>query len=259
MCLSHCAHVSRRQVLGLSMLGLAAMDARAATELLDVRTRFDGLPPKTVVLTLDACGGVLDTVLSQYLCAHGMACSVFATGLFAAKNPQAMRLFASEGWDVLNHGQLHHAPISSPGRLWNVPCTATQEGLRLEVEDGARQLEQWREHAPRVYRGATAMYDARTIEWLVRNDWTIGGYTTAADAGGRATSASVRRVREEVRSGDVLLAHINHPERQNGVHVVELLEYLRARGFSFVSWSQAQASGVRVQTVMPWAVHLDRA
>ena len=241
------------------MFGLATPSAYAGAELLDVRTRFDGLAPKTVVLTLDACGGVLDTVLSQYLCTHGIACSVFATGLFAAKNPQAMQLFASQGWDVLNHGQLHHAPISSPGRLWNVPCTATQEGLRLEVEEGARQLAQWREHAPRVYRGATAMYDGRTLEWLVRNDWTIGGYTTAADAGGRATAASVRRVGEEVRAGDVLLAHINHPERQNGVHVVALLEHLRMRGFSFASWSQAQATGVRVQTVTARSVHLDRA
>ena len=240
------------------MLGLAAGTAHAGTELLDVRTRFEGLAPKTVVLTLDACGGILDNVLSEYLSSHGTACSIFATGLFAAKNPQAMRVFVEQGWDVLNHGYLHHAPISSPGRLWTVPCTATEQGLRLEVEEGARQLTQWREHAPRVYRGATAMYDARTIEWLVRNDWTIGGYTTAADAGGRATSASVRRIGEKVRAGDVLLAHINHPERQNGAHVVELLEHLRAKGFSFVSWSQAQANGVRVQTVTPRSIRLDR-
>ena len=76
--------------------------------------------------------------------------------------------------------------------------------------------------------------------------------------GGRATSASVRRIGEKVRAGDVLLAHINHPERQNGAHVVELLEHLRAKGFSFVSWSQAQANGVRVQTVTPRSIRLDR-
>ncbi len=29
-------------------------------------------------------------------------------------------------------------------------------------------------------------------------------------------------------------------------------------GFSFVSWSQAQANGVRVQTVTPRSIRLDR-
>lgn len=79
------------------MLGLAAGTAHAGTELLDVRTRFEGLAPKTVVLTLDACGGILDNVLSEYLSSHGTACSIFATGLFAAKNPQAMRVFVEQG------------------------------------------------------------------------------------------------------------------------------------------------------------------
>lgn len=252
MCNQHSSEISRRQWLGYAAwsLVLPTQEAHALpVNLRDVRTRFEGLPTNTVVLTLDACSGVLDAYLENFLSQERIDCSIFATGVFSSNNPQSIERFVARGWSVLNHGERHHAPILSPGRLWNVPCTGSIEGLQREVENGASQLASFRGHVPRVYRGATAMYDARTLEWLSAKNWIVGGYSVAADAGGRATRESSRNVAMEVRTGDVLLAHINHPERNNGVQVVELLKALNARGFSFLSWEQAQQTGVRVQTI----------
>ena len=262
MCNQHPPGISRRKLLGYAAVPfvLASEEAHSSqADLRDVRTRFDGLPNNTVVLTLDACSGGPDAWLVHFLAAERIDCSIFVTGAFAQKSPKSVAYFVDQGWGVLNHGEQHHAPIASPGRLWNVPCTGSIEGLQREVENGASQLAKFREHSPRVYRGATAMYDARTLAWLDANDWVVGGYSVAADAGGRSTKALARKVAGEVRAGDVLLAHINHPERENGVHVVETLQALQARGFSFISWERAQQIGVRVQTVTNRAAHLEHA
>lgn len=260
MCNQHHFGVSRRQLLSCMALPFTPIaHAHTLANLLDVRTRFDGLSVNTVVLTLDACSGSTDTYLENFLVGAKIDCSIFVTGAFAAKSPQSVTRFVAQGWDVLNHGEQHHAPISSPGRLWNVPCTGSIEGLQREVENGASQLARFREHSPRVYRGATAMYDARTLAWLDANSWTVGGYSIAADAGGRSTKDVARTVASKVRTGDVLLAHINHPERNNGVHVVETLQGLQARGFLFVSWQRAQQIGVRVQTVLQRSLSMQRA
>lgn len=255
----HTHRLSRRRFLAAATLPLLAPEMALAQEpprLCSVQTRFEGLPPNTVVLTLDACDGATDMVLADYLSHERIACSVFATGMFARKTPKAVEDFLARGWDVLNHGAEHHAPIASPGRLWNVPCVGSMEGLRHEVEEGARVLSKFRAQLPRVYRGATAMYDERTLAWLAANGWTIGGFTVAGDSGGRSSKAYAQKMLEKVRPGDVLLAHINHPERNNGVHVLELLAGLRARGMSFVSWEQAQQLGVRKETLIGSSIKL---
>lgn len=262
MCNQHSAGISRRKLLGYAAVSFAFSSDQAQSapaDLRDVRTRFEGLPSNTVVLTFDACSGGPDTPLVDFLAAERIDCSVFVTGAFAAKSSKSVAYFVEQGWGVLNHGEQHHAPISSPGRLWNVPCTGSIEGLQREVENGASRLAPFRKHAPRVYRGATAMYDARSLAWLEANGWVIGGYSVAADAGGHSTREVARKVASEVRAGDVFLAHINHPERSNGVHVIETLQALRARGFSFTSWERAQQVGVRVQTIAMRSVHLEYA
>lgn len=230
--------------------------AQTPPRLCSVQTRFEGLPPNTVVLTLDACDGATDMLLANYLSTADIACTVFVTGMFARKTPNAVENFLARGWDVLNHGAQHHAPIALPGRLWNVPCVGSIEGLRHEVEEGERALSSFRAHMPRVYRGATAMYDERTLAWLAANGWTIGGFTVAGDSGGRSSKEYAQKMVEKVRPGDVLLAHINHPERNNGVHVLELIQGLRAKGMMFVSWEQAQKLGTRKETLIGSSIKL---
>lgn len=262
MCTQHSNPLSRRNFLSYSAaaLGVASGQAHSALiDLRDVRTRFDGLGAKNVVLTLDACSGAPHVALMEFLVAQRIDCSIFVTGSYAATSPQSVARFFELGWDVLNHGEQHHVAIASPGRLWNVPCTGSIEGLRREVENGASQLAAFREHSPRIYRGATAMYDARTLAWLDANNWIIGGWSVAADAGGSSNKSLVQKVVREVRAGDVLLAHINHPERDNGVYVMETLQALQAKGISFMSWKRAQKTGVRVQTVIPRSMAFEHA
>lgn len=255
------SHTRRSLLLAACITSLlspiTAHALRAPIELCDVRTRFEGLPQNTLVLTFDACSGMPDQVLIEYLRENQMQCSIFVTGIFAKNHPDTLHAFVKNGWGLLNHGALHRAPIAMPGRLWKVQCAGSIEAVQSEVEEGASLLGTFRENAPRVYRGATALYDGRTKEWLARNHWDIGGYTHAADNGGRATSESVRAMAGKVRSGDVLLAHINHPERNNGVHLIELLQILAAQGFRFVSWEQASLKGIRVETISSWHVRLD--
>lgn len=195
------------------------------------------LPGPRVALTLDACMGVADTALLDFLVRERMPATVFVTAKWLTGNPQALRTLREhpELFDLQNHGERHvPAVIGAHRRVYGLPGAADLDALRREVREGARAVEVATGRVPGWYRAATARYDEQALEELSRLGVRIAGFSLNADAGGTLAAAEVAARVGRARDGDVILAHLNRPASGTRAGLEQALPPLRARGIAFV-------------------------
>ena len=219
-----------------------------AQSLLNIETTFEWSKPTSkprVILTLDACGGAFDEKLAQYLVREQIPATLFVTSKFIRRNPKAVVFLKQhlDLFDIQNHGGEHFAAVSRHGTVYGVHTTGSIEQTINEVQSGYRAIEQSFGVQPTLYRGATALYDRQALEALaISNTPLVGGYSVSWDDGASLSSAGIIAKANRLKNGDVLLAHINHPERGNGEHLILGLDALRSQ-FEVVSWRQALELG----------------
>jgi len=230
--------------VALAGLMLLASDARASTAPIEVHQRLAaGVPgAPRVALTLDACGGGFDRTLVEFLVARRIPATVFVTARWIERNPDAVVLLRAHAdlFQIEGHGARHvPAVIGSGRRVYGLAGEPDLEHLRDEVEGGAAAMQAAFGTAPRWYRGATALYDAAALRAIGTWGYRVAGFSLNADAGARLPADAVARRVAAAVDGDVILAHLNHPESGTGAGLQMALPQLQARGYRFVRLDQA--------------------
>jgi peptidoglycan/xylan/chitin deacetylase (PgdA/CDA1 family) len=132
------------------------------------------------------------------------------------------------------------AAVLGVGRaVYTVPGVGDLAGLRDEVQGGAQAITAAVGTAPRWYRGATARYDREAMVEIERMGLRIAGYSVNADQGASLPRAQVVQRMLEARAGDVIIAHMNHPNAATGAALIEALPQLKRRGLQFVKLGDA--------------------
>jgi peptidoglycan/xylan/chitin deacetylase (PgdA/CDA1 family) len=246
VCSCHNAPISRRSVtlaaLGWACGGLGEADVEPAMAL--------DLPadaPRTVALTLDACGGGTDDRIIGTLIRLGVCATIFATELWLHANPApAAHLRDRPDLFLLqNHGARHLAPVLGRRSIWGVPAAATLDGIRQEVAGGATALTAAGFPAPTWYRGATARYSPAAITLIESMGLRVAAFSRNADAGASLPPATVARRIAAAVSGDVIIAHVNQPHRPSGAGVAAGVAALHAAGTRFVTLNQQPVAPLR--------------
>jgi peptidoglycan/xylan/chitin deacetylase (PgdA/CDA1 family) len=194
--------------------------------------------PRTVALTLDACGGATDMRIVEALIALAVPVTIFATGLWLRGNAPAVALMRAHGalFTLENHGDLHLPPVLGERRVYGLPVAGTLDAVRREVARGADMVAAARGGSPpRWYRGAAGLYSPPAIAAIQAMGSAIAGYSLNADQGASLPAASVARRIAAARSGDVIVAHINQPHRPSGAGVAEGIAALKQDGAVFVA------------------------
>jgi len=93
-------------------------------------------------------------------------------------------------------------------------------------------------HAPRWYRGATAEYDPQALQVIVAMGYKVAGFSVNADAGATLKREAIVARLNAVRSGDIIVAHMNKPASETADGLSSGLKSLLARGFRFVTLSE---------------------
>ena len=196
-----------------------------------------------VALTLDACGGKADTRILDSLVAHQIPATIFVTAKWLSRNPAAVSLLLAhpELFDIENHGARHVAAIDAPMRVYGVRAAGSAGSVASEVEGGRAAIIAATGRAPRWFRGATAKYTSSSVALIATLNERIAGYSLAADAGALLGEKATARRIEKAQDGDVILAHVNQPTRGAGAGVVAGVLDLKARGYRFVTLSEAMA------------------
>lgn len=196
---------------------------------------------KVVYLTFDACGGKngseLDMELVKFLINNKIKSTIFVTSKFLLykNNKEIIRELYNTGYfDIQNHGK-NHKPASIDGKsIYGIKGTQNSKELEDEVLHSANLILDIIGKMPTWYRSGTAYYDTEAIQIINNLGFSVAGFSVAVDGGTTFEKDVIVENIKNVKSGDILLIHINHPEKSNVRDgVIEGVGYLMSEGFEF--------------------------
>jgi peptidoglycan/xylan/chitin deacetylase (PgdA/CDA1 family) len=204
-----------------------------------------GVQDKVVALTLDACGGRFDAQFAQFLIEQRIQTTVFATRRWIRRNPEALALLKAHAdlFEIEDHGANHvPAIVGADRRVYGLAGAADLKQLRREVTGGADAVKAATGTAPHWYRGATGEYDPQALKAIEQMGYKVAGFSVNADNGATLSQKQIVARLKKVRSGDIIIAHLNKPDSDTGKGMAQGLQFLMAQGFRFV---RLDASSVR--------------
>jgi len=242
--------LSRRSFLAApAMLPLVRAGAAMAGEgIVEPRMQLLNPPPGrlTVALTLDACPGAFDERIAVALVENAIPATIFATGVWLRRNPAGLALLVAHRdlFGIENHGERHVPPVLGRGSIFGIPVAGDLDTVHREVTEGAASISVATGASPRWYRAAAGFYSPPAMQAIEALGFDIAGYSLNADVGASLPARSVADRIAGAANGDVIVAHINQPERSSGAGVAAGVVELRRRGVSFVRFDQLTAGDV---------------
>lgn len=203
-----------------------------------VRTRL-ATTEKVLALTLDACGSLkgsgVDQQLVDFLVQQQVPATLFVNARWIDANPQLFRQLADNPlFEIANHG-MWHKPASINGRsIYGIDGTKDVAELVQEIELNARKIEGITGKRTRWYRSGTAYYDEYAVQVAQALGHEVIGFSVLGDAGATYRAEQVKAALLTSRPGDIIIAHINHPEAGTGPGIMAAVPELRQKGFRFV-------------------------
>lgn len=229
----------------LPLLLATPLPARSQSPTLEIHQHLLLTTPsqRRIALTLDACGGQFDSDLIQFLILNRIPATLFATKKWLDRNPGGVAIIKAhlDLFDVEDHGENHIPAVIGAGRkVYGIPAQPDVVHLRREVAEGARAIEAAIGVAPHWYRGATAIYDAQAVDEIGRMGYKIAGFSVNADAGATLRKGAIIERLTRVKSGDVIIAHMNKPASDSAEGLSVGLSSLLHQGFMFVRLDQIE-------------------
>lgn len=202
-----------------------------------------GVPPHAVAVTLDACGGAFDADLIRTLVRLRVPATLFVTKKWLDRNPlgTAALLAHPELFELQNHGTAHVPAFLGAGRrVYGLTGQPDLAHLQAEVSGAARAIASLTGRPPHYFRGATAIYDAQSLQAIATMGYAVAGFSVNADAGASLSQAAITARLRAVKPGDVVIAHMNKPAGATAEAFAATLPELLARGLRFIKLSEAQ-------------------
>ena len=208
-----------------------------------------GTPPNgriAVALTLDACPGGFDERLATALVESRIPATIFVTDLWMRRNTAGLAFFLqhSDLFCLQNHGALHIPPILGQGRIYGIPVAGDLGTVQREVMDGAAAISRAAGIAPRWYRGATGKYSPAALPAIRDLGFAIGGFSLNADMGASLPAQTVAERIGRAAHGDVIIGHINQPNRPSGQGLADGVRALQQRGAAFLRLDELGTAGL---------------
>jgi peptidoglycan/xylan/chitin deacetylase (PgdA/CDA1 family) len=207
-----------------------------------------GSEQRIVALTLDACGGGFDKDLALFLIDHRIPATIFATRLWIRRNADALALLNANAdlFDIEDHGANHiPAVIGADRKVYGIAGVADLTHLRREVSGGADAIKVATGYAPHWYRGATGEYDPDALKAIEAMGYKVAGFSVNADSGATLSKQQIVARLKKVRSGDIVIAHLNRPASDTAEGLAEGLQLLIDQGFHFVRLDDAAINVVQ--------------
>lgn len=185
-------------------------------------------PEKKVALTFDCAWGSEDIpCILNTLREHDVKATFFIIGVWAEKNPDAVKMISDEGHDIANHsyshyrmGSLNNAAIKSE----ILRCDSALKNITGKEVDLFRAP--YGDYNNEVVRIAREL-NHYTIQWNVDSlDWKPG-----------ITADEIKnRILKNVDSGSILLFH--NDTKHTAKILPEIITSLKEKGYSFIPVSK---------------------
>ncbi|TNM66178.1 polysaccharide deacetylase family protein [Aliirhizobium smilacinae] len=198
-----------------------------------------------VALTFDACMGAVDERILSTLVRERIPSTVFVTARWLRKNPQTVAIFLANPdlFEIENHGENHIPAIDVAVPVYGIPSAGSPQAVSREVGKGAEAVIASGLPAPHWFRGATAKYDATSIDEIRKMGYRVAGYSLNGDDGSLLGAGSAEKRIAAAKDGDVVISHINQPTHAAGQGVVNGILKLKTRGVQFVRLADVETIG----------------
>jgi peptidoglycan/xylan/chitin deacetylase (PgdA/CDA1 family) len=196
---------------------------------------FNAHGKKLIALTFDACSGKYDKELINFLKQHNFKATLFLSGRWLDVHPKlARQLSESKLFEIENHG-LMHKPLTVNGRsAYGIKGTENISEVVKEIMANAKKIYDITGIKTKFFRAGTANYDNIAIK--IANDlgFQIIGFNINGDYGATAKKEVIYKNVVSAKPGSIILAHMNHPEKETYEGFKKALIYLQKKGFKFV-------------------------
>lgn len=224
---------------GLILAAFATLPALAGTPLSEPRLTLPHVIARQqphVALTLDACSGKTDHRIMSMLVDNRIPATVFVTARWLKRNGDTVKLMLAHPdlFQIENHGARHVPAVDVPMTVYGIAAAGSPAAVKAEVEGGRDAVIAATGRAPQWYRGATGRYDTAALAEIQSLGEAIAGYSLKADDGASLTASAVVKRLATAQDGDVIIAHVNHPEKPSGAGLVQGILALKAKGYLFV-------------------------
>jgi peptidoglycan/xylan/chitin deacetylase (PgdA/CDA1 family) len=204
--------------------------------------RFDA-NKKQIALTLDACGGSAkssgyDTKLIEFLKANQIPAVLFINARWIDANPEIFAKLSREPlFDIENHGT-HHKPLSLTGlSAYAIAGTKNAKEVEDEVMINHQKIKDLTGKQMHFFRSGTAHYDDESVKIVESLGYKVIGFSINADAGATNSVKQIEIEMSKAKPGDIIIAHMNHPESQNYEGLSKAILKLKKDGWEFVRLS----------------------
>ncbi len=209
-----------------------------------VVARFD-TKEKVAALTLDACGSSklscgYDKKLIDFLKQNNIPATLFISAKWIDANRELyMELVSNPLFDVQNHGT-RHVPLSMNGKsAYGIKGTSGADEVRAEVMQNHEKVKALTGKSMTLFRAGTAHYDDESVAIVNSLGYKVIGFSVNADAGATNSAAVIEKEMAKTKPGDIIIAHMNHPESQNAQGLSRALKKMLDGGWKFVTVSDA--------------------
>ncbi len=197
---------------------------------------------KILALTFDACGGKygsqIDEELISYLIEEKIPVTLFINGRWMETNKDFfLELSKIPFFDLQNHG-MNHKPLSINGSaIYGITGTKDMEEVIYEVLQQQEDMEKLINKSPMLFRSGTAYYDDVALEILKELDIKAINFSLLGDAGATYTVQEMINSAKKAQPGDILLYHMNHPEKSVAKGIKQVIPLLKEKGYEFIKLS----------------------
>ena len=206
-----------------------------------VKTRLD-TNDKVIALTFDACGNSggfgYDAELIDFLIQENIPATLFLNGRWIDANLQVVQqLINNPLFEIGNHGT-EHKPCSVEGRTaYKIKGTKNVEEVFDEIEINARKIEILTKKKPKFFRSGTAHYDDVSVKIANYLGYEVVNFSINGDFGATASKEQVMNNLLKAQNGDIILLHMNHPQKETAEGVKLAIPQLKQLGYKFVKLS----------------------
>ena len=206
---------------------------------------FDGIVSrfeptgKQLALTLDACGGSagsgIDMALIEFLTSEKIPATLFVSGRWAEQNRKLLKeLSENPLFSIQNHGGAHKPLSVTPREAYGIQAVGSVDGVVEEILAGERIILEITGTRPRFFRAGTAHYDDVSVRILQELGYLTAGFSVNGDGGATFTAAQIQAALRACGPGDIILCHMNRPDKPTGAGLMSALPALVAQGYEFV-------------------------
>ena len=196
---------------------------------------FNPHAKKEIALTFDACSGNIDKEIINFLIKNRIKATLFLSGKWLKKNRDYTKFLSRQKiFEIENHGLTHRPLTVKCESAYGIKGLCSKKEVFDEIKKNELLIYNITGRKTKFFRSGTAHYDTEAVKIAHKLGYKLIGFTVNADFGATASIKVIYNQLLKAKPGDIVIAHMNHPEKNTFEGFKKALPVLINKGYKFV-------------------------